>query len=465
KWQHVTGVNMVYAFEVISLIYIGAITVFGDRKQKDESMICEATAIVLSLICFITAIFMQFATIPTLCIFLITAASHYILFWVTKRPIYTMSATVAAIASIFYFNFELLKVSSKPYIVGMQVLALGVLNYVLAVYFKKNNENKLFFVASAGFCIIVAIALSMSFPLALATIFVTSAVITLSAAYRFEELDTVYFSSILMYLAVYSFSAYFKVQPAFYPLILTAFSFVMYGAASGINEDLRQRFQKSALVAQFLIPLWYYLNGSHYSNSSYNSYNSYKTPDTITQTHELYSLLSGYGAVALFTLDAAVRNTIQGKYFASAIGMLVYIWQMQYVGVTENQLFTLPIALYFFVLAYTRKVLKDEKSRSWFDLLGVLVLIYPTFMQALDVGGVIYSGLLCLEGIILLSLGIQWSYSIYKYAGITAIVLSVYTQTYKYLLYVPKWMITGVLGIGFLCFAIYLLMNRVEEKK
>lgn len=179
---------------------------------------------------------------------------------------------------------------------------------------------------------------------------------------------------------------------------------------------------------------------------------------------QYFAIASGYSLFALFSYHAYSTKSLKWGYAASAVGMLVYYWQIQVFRFTEQQWFTLPTSVYFMGLAYTRKLHNDLSNQKILDSVGIFILIFFTVSQALGLEGTKYSLLLGVEGIILISLGITRQYNIYKFAGIAALSLAVLSQTYVYILNIPRWLITGLVGLVFLVFAIYLLLHRKENK-
>jgi hypothetical protein len=170
---------------------------------------------------------------------------------------------------------------------------------------------------------------------------------------------------------------------------------------------------------------------------------------------EKYSLISSYAAFLLFSFDAFSKNSGAFGYAESAIGMVTYLWQIHFLGITNSQYYTLAIGLYFLVLSYLRRKARDPNIKQLFDIIGTFFLIVPTWFQSLGADGLIYAFILGICGATLLVFGITFTDKWYRYSGILAIVLAVTSRS--------RWAIIGIAGIAFLIFAIYLLLFRKED--
>jgi hypothetical protein len=143
--------------------------------------------------------------------------------------------------------------------------------------------------------------------------------------------------------------------------------------------------------------------------------------------------------------------------------MGTFLWQVNYLGVTESLVYSVALGLYFMALAFSRKIKDDFDGQKLLDGIGLFILLLPPTVSSFGENAVKYSATLGVAGILLLIAGISMRYKLYKFAGVAGIVLAVLPQTYSYILDLPKWLIVGVGGAIFITVAIILSLRRKES--
>jgi hypothetical protein len=129
---------------------------------------------------------------------------------------------------------------------------------------------------------------------------------------------------------------------------------------------------------------------------------------------------------------------------------------------TQTQLYTIPWAVFFAVLAYRRRD-RGHDVYDMFTAVALAVLTLPLAGQALGENGQIYGLLLILEALGLVFLGIGLSYRLITLWGVSTLVLEVLYQLRDFFNALPKYLISAFLGLVLLGVAIVLLQRRKND--
>jgi hypothetical protein len=183
---------------------------------------------------------------------------------------------------------------------------------------------------------------------------------------------------------------------------------------------------------------------------------------TVENDMERNALISSYASTFLYGLDAAITRISSFGYFASAVGMLTYLWQIKYLGIDETLAYTIPLGIYFVALGYFQKLAGKVDTQKALEYVGLFFLLIPTFFLSFGENGFWYALILGLEGVVLIFLGVSLSNKTHTYIGTAALVIAVISQTYEFFFSLPRWLITAAIGLLFLGTAIYLLLRRNE---
>jgi hypothetical protein len=214
-----------------------------------------------------------------------------------------------------------------------------------------------------------------------------------------------------------------------------------------VDGTLNQIYRRSGLFAQLLTVVWFGVWGLFPHDEMFRN-----------------ALVSSYLFTGLLSYDAFRYSDENLGYSASGVGMLTFLWQMWYFSFTEILVYTIPLGIYFLVLAYLKRSAHRLETATVFDYTGFFFITAPTLLQMNGENGALYALFLALEGIGIFALGVSMKQKPYTYIGIAALVVAVISQTYEFLFSLPRWIILAVAGIAFLTTAIYLLLLRGEKK-
>lgn len=258
----------------------------------------------------------------------------------------------------------------------------------------------------------------------------------------------IYVSNTFLLFSLFNFLRYYNIDNTLHPFFYAAASYIFYGISVFIDKRFQEAYRASALVTSVITPIFFGLKSISFAGG----------------VLERNAIMTSYAATVLFGFDVYLRKVPNFGYITSALGMLSYLWQIKYNGVTENLAYTLPLGVYFLILAYTRKIKNDRDGRQMLDLLGLFFLLMPPLFLSFGDEAMKYSVTLGLVGIALLGVGITLSYKLYRYGGIAGIVFAVIPQTYNYILALPRWVVVGTVGFTFISVAMYLLLRRKDAE-
>lgn len=139
-------------------------------------------------------------------------------------------------------------------------------------------------------------------------------------------------------------------------------------------------------------------------------------------------------------------------------------WQLKLAGVTDSLAYCI---LWGSVLAGMGYALRNRDKRpvlsAFAELVGSFLLLVPSFINSFGADGYRWAIAMGLVGLAYIAYGNTASRREFVYAGSVALISAVVSRSYSYIAGLEKWMITGILGLGFLVLALYLLFRRQDK--
>jgi hypothetical protein len=463
RWLNFSTLSSFYVLEVVLTCYlIIAFTVRRIRKVETQTLTITALTFAASL--FLLSLVNGFSPFHQTIFAAIPAIFGLSAIYISGKYEYLYyNFAFINIAVYLYFN-ELLGLSDKMYIVGLAYMSLAIIFYFISTITKGRKGAFEAFIQVTIFNALLGSVLTSYKPEYFLIANLIAAFLALDASFRYKQHGLIYVSNLMFYFALWSILRVFDARTIYYPLFFTGLSYALYAVSAILPENINAFYRYSGLIGIGVNTLIFGILGQDNQRSYYDFHSGsmHYIKETLL---ERSALISSYAATFLYSLDAMRIKKAAFGYFASAVAILTYLWQMKYLGFTETQTYTLPLGLYFMVLAYLQKKSGKREISSLLDYTGLFILFIPTLFQSFGPLGAKYALLLGIEGVIVFALGNTLSYRIYVYAGIAATVTAVISQTYEFLFSLPRWLITAAAGLLFLSTAIYLLLHRKEEPR
>ncbi len=445
NWQKFDNNFMIYGLSISAVFYLYISYFLRESKLFEEQDVSLTIGFIQLIFTFLLSFLWTVNPLHHSLIPLTIAVAGIWVAYLKKEETFIGISSISSAIFLYFFYFDILKLTELKYL-GIIYFLVGLAFYLGLIVLKKRlNIKQIFGLSTVGF-FIAALLFAASSSLYLLVLSFWIGLVAIHAALEFEKPKLFYISNIFLTFSLFNFLSYYNVDDTFRPFFYTAFSVILYGVSVVIPRKNQEFYSDSALVLAVLTPLFFGLQ-------SFAS---------IKNELQRSALITAYAATTLFSFDFYLRKRPNFGYITSALAMFSYIWQIHYLGITENLAYTIPLGVYFLILAYTRKIKDDEKNRNTLDLLGMFFLLTPSFFLSFGSEAMKYSVTLGLMGIILLAAGITLSNKFYRYGGVAGIVLAVFPQTYNYILALPRWVGIGIVGILFLSVAMYLLIKRKE---
>lgn len=444
-WQNIENSIAFYILSAIGFVYILFSDYFYRQKLREQSDATIIIGIAIQFFAFLSSLSTDLNSFHTAILAIFPGISGLIIVNIRKNISFVILSTCSLAIFLFLFYMNVLQQSSYPEYLSLIYGLLGLGSYVITTIFKNKKE----YISPFGLSTTLFFTLSLLFSLGqqgylLLNSFIIAAILA-GAAFTFRQNVFVYGSNLFLFLTLYIFLDYTNTSLNYYPVAFLVLSYLLY-VCSLVKENIfHEEYRIAGLIGSILTPVafWY--------NQFFNN------------TVEQFALVSAYGATLLFGIDTFIKKTPNFGYATSVIGMVTFLWQINYIGIEDILVYCTILGVYFMVLAYTRKLKNDIDNRQLLDLLGLLILFSPPTVLSFGDDVVKYTVILGIEGIILLFLGISMSYKLYRYGGIFGIVFAVLPHTYSYILSLPRWLIVGLFGFLFLGIGIFLLLRRKEN--
>jgi hypothetical protein len=461
SWQDVRLLTVFYILECLSLLYLVGSYLLR-KKFNDESQVLTIISLTASAILFVGSWGTNFSEFSITMFAAIPAVLGLIAFYAQKDERYLYYNIIfLAIATYLYFA-NLLDLEDRIHFVGLGYLFISLIFYGLAVYLRERAGVSQAFI----FATLLNAAVGSILTVGEVKYFLVSnllvAALLFDGSIRFKKYGLLYFSNLFLYLATWSALRTFEVRVALYPLYFGLVSAAIYGVSYALPKSIEGFYRLTGLVAMGSNSLLFGLMGQGTAQYSDYTYSSESVRSVVGL--ERNALISSYASFALYSLDAYLKRWGAMAYFASAVGMATYLWQMKYFNIDEILAYTLPLGVYFMALSYFQRRSGKESNSQALEYLGLFFLLIPPFFYSFGDNGALYALLLGFEGVVLLGIGITYKYRNFTYIGIASLVAAVLSQTYEFVSSLPRWIIVGAAGIVFLSVAIYLLLHRKEPE-
>lgn len=448
RWLALPLLNTYYLLDGLSAGYfffsLAKLPAFK-KEQEITSVISLILAAFVWTVAFTQGYPSTTGNIHTVILALIPTAMGLIGFYFSELPGYFYYHALFLAITLGLYTHTIVTIENKYALLGVVYTIAVFFFYQAALYYQQNKELlTTFLICCSGYIALTLITTSNT-PLFLSGCAAVFALLFFHAARRLDP-RCIYLSNAFLSGAFLSLLHYFKIPNEQYVLYMTVFSYCVY-SISLLPTPFAKNYQQSALTTSFLTTFLLGLGLSF---------------DLTGDVSQRNGILSAYAATLLFTADAFRSRDMQKTYFASTLGLFTYVWQIYYLGYEEKQLYALPLGLYCIALAYLEKRKHQWESSKTLDILGILILYGTLLYQTTETNGFYYALLLGIEGIIFFVVGNTIKYNVYTYSGIAGIVIGVLSESYEFVLSLPRWIITAVFGILFLGAAISLLLKRKE---
>lgn len=456
-WHHSDTVFILSVLEILSFCDIGFGHLFMRYKKLQETDLSIGIGMTKIILLFLVAMTVMHNPVNVFIFGLLGMVAGLWITWIKHQSEFSFVSFGFLAVSIYVLFVQILHVDHEE-ILTLPYLICGVLTYGGMVYYQKQSQLlQTLLIAAIGFFVVSGIfALSQTLYLVLVSFVVSSVLLT--GAYFFENCSAIFGGNAFLAFTLLNLLRYFQIDISWYPVWFMGFTYCFYVLSYLVPKDWRDAYQTTGLVGGVGVPALFGFISINYGGWSYDYAGSMQS------MFEQHALLTGYAGVALTAFDSVRRNRSDEGYFASALGVVLYVWQMWYLGMTEWQIYSLPIGTYFLVIGYLRKLAGDMENYETLSWVGIAFVLLPTILQSLGTNGFAYSLVLALEGIILVGMGISLNYKQYTYAGIFAIVFAIISQTYSYIFALPRWVVVGVMGLAFIAVAMYLMTHRKEDQ-
>lgn len=448
SWLEFSAIRICYSLTILSFALILA-THFYKKKVENvqASFVVGVGQLVLIFLYAISADMesshlILFTALPAIAGVLMTLMSRDL------QPLHL--TTVFSAMTLYIIHRE----SALPFFKEETSLAIIFTGLAILLYTIRTtlHEKKAVIVAltpAIYLYIFLGICFSFSETIYLAGILLISSTLSCISAYVFRKADFIYLATAFLTLGLTAYLAKTDIEYEWYPLIFSALSYVLFGASYLIRLELRNALTNSAVVLAIITPVIFGFFG--YSDS--------------IEFLQRNTLITAYTGMALVGLYMVLQKTYRLNYFLSVMGLLTYLWQISYLGISEVLVYTLPIGIYFLGLAFVQRRKHTPENSIIFDGLGLLFLLSPSVISVFGDDALKHTVVLFLLGVCLLVFGISYASTLYKRAGIASLIYAVFSQTYEYIYQLPRWVVVGILGFGLIGTALFLLLRRHDERK
>lgn len=448
NWQKLDKSLLLYAVDICALTYIYLAYFMRNLKLIEEHDLSIALGLIQLILVFIFSLSLGIEPIHRIFLALSLVAAGIGVSYIKNDVKFIGISTFFTAIALYILYADIIKLTHKMEFLGVVYFLIGVLFYTIIICFNKMQGITKVFGLSAGLFFFLAIIFSYGVAFYVLVLSLLISGVAAHAAWRFEKSSMIYVSNAFIVFSLFNLLRNYNVSSNFYPFIYATISYIFYGISIFVDKRFQEAYTVSGLVGAVITPILFGFNSTSHSGK-------------ILQRN---AIMTAYAATALYGFDVFWRKVPNFGYITSVLGMITYLWQIKYFNITESLIYTIPLGVYFLVLAYTRKIKGDKSGRQVFDFLGLFFLLMSPLLLSFGNEAMKYSVVLGFLGIILLGVGITISYKLYWWGGIAGIVFAVIPQTYNYILALPRWMVVGIFGLIFIIVAIFLLLRRKEIK-
>ncbi|OGY25601.1 MAG: hypothetical protein A2Z11_04665 [Candidatus Woykebacteria bacterium RBG_16_43_9] len=463
RWSGLSELHSYYLMEILFVIYLAISFPLRKFGNKEDSESLTVVALGYGAGMFFWVFGKDFGAFQDTLFAVMPAVFGLAAVYLQKSTKYLYYNIIFLVIAVYLYFSSLLGFEDRPEFVGSAYLALTIIFYLLAITTSKYKGTFTAFAFGAVLTASLGHLLTLGQPAYFFIGNIIVAAIFADYGIRFGMHQYIYISNLFIFIALWSLLRRFDTQIALYPFFFSGLSFAFYAVAQGVTENLKHFYRLSALVGTGVTTVVFGLIGQSEGQSYYSTSEGRFVLDNSYDGLGRNALISSYATTFLYALDAAITKVGSLGYFASAVGMFTYLWQIKFLGFSEIQAYTLPLGVYFLVLSYFQRLSGNIANRDLLNYVGLFFLFIPTFFQSFGTEGAKYALLMGVEGLVIFGLGTSLRYKIYTYAGLAAIVVAIVSQTYEFVFSLPRWMITAAAGILLLSTAIFLLLRRKEE--
>jgi hypothetical protein len=177
-------------------------------------------------------------------------------------------------------------------------------------------------------------------------------------------------------------------------------------------------------------------------------------------------IVAAFGIVGLtYGADAALRRLHYQAYLAGAAFLVVYWTLLRHLGIAEPQAYVIPPGLALLGLGWNERRRGGDLTYRLPTLLGLTVLLVPTFLQSLPRGASVYAIWLAVESVVAIWWGVWIRSRGYVSLGTLALLAHTVVQFGPAFVELPRWIQLAVTGGVLLGGGIVFLVRREELLK
>lgn len=178
-----------------------------------------------------------------------------------------------------------------------------------------------------------------------------------------------------------------------------------------------------------------------------------------TSTEQIFHIGMLIATAVLYTEYWRQYRSKNLEYVFSFAWVLVILRIFAYFGIENGQVYFQPITWYLIGVGIYNHFLKRSPART-FILAGAILSILGLFLASFEINGFWYAAFLVLEGTAFIAIAISTRIKRLQNSGVAAIGLGVFSQTAGFIFALPWWLWLGLIGLGILGLATWLLSRK-----
>lgn len=444
-----------YTLMIVAIIYCAFGAYLSRINLSVEEDISLAVSGLTAVWVFLAAWFQGLEPVLLGVFSLIPLVISLVTFYLKKKLLLLCETAILAAIFFYFLDAQILTISNFKDLLSISYLILGVIVYLFTCLYKDKINVPIVGLTIVSFYCLLSYLFGINNQYLLIVLSFTIAILLFFSRIIFQIPWTVYGATFFFWSGLIMSLQELHIPVSYYPLVSTFYSYVLFYIHRFIPWNLRSEFRTTALLTGILTMFGFEIESQFVSNSFLKSAEYYGINETV--------LFEAYAVTALFYIDYFLNRIKNFGYATSFVTLCTILWQIHYVGFTDILMYTFPIGLYGLGLGYKRYEVHDLENEKILNILGLLFLLVPPFLFSFGDNAVKYSLVLGIEGVIVMMSGITLSRKIFRYAGLTALILAILPQTYSYIYSLPRWVVVGILGFSFLLFALFLLVRRDDK--